>query len=118
MADLGKTQNVSGNNTNLANNIGYQEKTFSNISSNFAKEQILDTEILENDDYINNSQTSLIQGTQNYFLMRGKDVDCITTTYKFWTVTGAPDTDASEYVGAKCGASALQDIIVVFKYTQ
>ncbi len=48
-----------------------------------------------------------------YFLMRGHDVDCVTQpTYRYWTVTGTPDTTGSHYGGTKCGASPLADIVV------
>lgn len=51
-----------------------------------------------------------------YYLMRGRDVDCGSVTYRFWTVTGSPDTTGSQYVGSKCGSSPLTDIVIVKKY--
>jgi len=56
-------------------------------------------------------------GATLYFIMRGRDVDCGSVTYRSWTVSGTPDTTGSQYAGTKCGASALTDIVVVFTYT-
>jgi hypothetical protein len=53
-----------------------------------------------------------IVGTAQHYLMRGKDIDCGPTTYRYW-VTTSPDPTGSQYVGIKCGVSALQDIIIV-----
>lgn len=52
-----------------------------------------------------------------YFLMSGKDVDCGTVTYRVWVVTGLPDTFGAQYVGSKCGATALADVIVCHTWT-
>lgn len=54
-----------------------------------------------------------------FYIMRGRDVDCGTSppTYRVWTVTDEPDTTGAFYDGAKCGATALQDIVVVKKIT-
>jgi len=56
-------------------------------------------------------------GATIYYVMRGKDVDCGSVTYRTWTVSGSPDTTGSQYVGTKCGGSALTDIVVVLTYT-
>lgn len=53
--------------------------------------------------------------TTTFYIMRGKDVDCGSVTYRTWTVTSEPDTTGALYSGPKCGASALQDIIIVKK---
>jgi len=54
----------------------------------------------------------------NYFIMRGKDPDCGSPTYRFWTVTGTPDLTGASYSGTRCGATPLTDIVIVRKYTQ
>lgn len=51
-----------------------------------------------------------------YYEMRGKDIDCITPTYRYWTVVGAPDSTGALYVGAKCGISPLSNICIVRRY--
>lgn len=51
-----------------------------------------------------------------YYVMRGRDVDCVGLTYRYWVVVGSADTTGSQYTGAKCGVSALQDIIIINKY--
>lgn len=56
-------------------------------------------------------------GSVIYYVMRGRDVDCIPVTYRTWTVTGSPDATGSQYLGAKCGINPLTDIVVVHKYT-
>lgn len=55
-----------------------------------------------------------IQTVFNYYLMRGKDIDCVgpNPTYRVWVVEGSPDTTGSLYLGVKCGLSPLQDIVV------
>jgi len=67
-----------------------------------------------------NSVVSTIEPNTSitYFVMRGKDTECVSVTYYTWVVTGSPDTDGSEYSGPKCGTDPLEDIIVLFKYTQ
>ncbi len=52
-----------------------------------------------------------------YYVMRGRDVDCGVITYRTWTVQNAPDTTGAQYVGTKCGASALTDIVVIQMYS-
>lgn len=52
-----------------------------------------------------------------YYVMRGRDVDCGIITYRTWTVQNAPDTTGAQYVGTKCGASALTDIVVIQTYS-
>lgn len=64
------------------------------------------------------NQVELPQAIVTYYVMRAKDPDCGTTTYVTWVVQDSPDTDASEYIGSKCGMNSLEDIIVLFKYSQ
>ncbi len=53
-----------------------------------------------------------------YYLMRGKDINCPTQpTYRAWIVQGTPDTTGSQYVGTKCGASPLADIVIDATWT-
>lgn len=52
-----------------------------------------------------------------YYVMRGRDVDCGSLTYRTWTVQNAPDITGAQYAGPKCGASALAEIIVIQKYS-
>ena len=47
------------------------------------------------------------------FKMRGRDPDCGGIVYRTWVVTGAPDFMATSYVGARCGATPLSDVVVV-----
>lgn len=60
---------------------------------------------------------SEVTTTTTYFIMRGKDVDCLTTTYRTWKVADTPDTTGAQYVGTKCGLTNLADIIVLLKIT-
>jgi hypothetical protein len=53
---------------------------------------------------------------KTYYVMRGKDIDCVPVTYRIWTVLGAPDTAGSYYTGVKCGSSPLADVTIVSKY--
>ena len=53
---------------------------------------------------------------KTYYVMRGKDIDCVPVTYRVWTVLGAPDTTGSYYTGVKCGSSPLTDVTIVSKY--
>lgn len=71
-------------------------------------------------DITSNSTVSTIEPNTSitYFVMRGKDTECMSVTYYTWIVTGSPDTDGSEYAGPKCGLDPLADIVVLFKYTQ
>ncbi len=50
-----------------------------------------------------------------FYIMRGRDVDCGTPTYRIWSVTDEPDITGTFYSGPKCGASALSDIVVIKK---
>lgn len=50
-----------------------------------------------------------------YYIMRARDPDCITPTYRTWTVVDNPDLDGSLYDGARCGATPLTDIVVIKK---
>ncbi len=53
-----------------------------------------------------------------HYLMRARDPNCVTQpTYVYWTVTGAPDTTGSQYVGPRCGGSPLVDIVVEVTWT-
>lgn len=53
---------------------------------------------------------------KTYYVMRGRDIDCVPITYRIWTVVTSPDTNGLYYTGPKCGASALADITIVAKY--
>lgn len=47
-----------------------------------------------------------------HYLMQWKDVDCVTTTYRFWHVTESPDPTGIQYSGTKCGGSAITGAFV------
>lgn len=52
-----------------------------------------------------------IIGYTTYYFMRAQDPDCLpTVTYRYWTVTGTPDTTGALYIGTRCGASPLTNI--------
>jgi len=55
-------------------------------------------------------------GSITYYVMRGKDPDCGPVTYRTWTVENAPDTTGAQYIGTKCGANPLEDIVVILTY--
>ncbi|MCZ2224610.1 MAG: hypothetical protein LC122_13375 [Chitinophagales bacterium] len=55
--------------------------------------------------------------TITYFIMRGRDVDCPTITYRTWKVQDTPDSTGAQYSGTKCGPTNLADIIVLLKIT-
>lgn len=52
-----------------------------------------------------------------YYLMRGRDVDCASLTYRSWVVTDSPDFSASQYSGTRCGVTALAEIIILETWT-
>ena len=47
------------------------------------------------------------------YVMRGRDVDCGSLTYRTWSVLSAPDYTGASYVGARCGVTPLADVVVV-----
>lgn len=51
-----------------------------------------------------------------YYDMRGIDVDCMTPTYRYWTVRDTPDTTGALYYGTKCGATPLSNICIIRRY--
>lgn len=120
MADLGTTYGASGK-SSIEKSSGENSSLIKVTSESSDNIFIIDNNTFTSTsvDSIDSNLGDIIPNTSTtYFIMRGKDVDCVGTVYRFWTVTGSPDTDASEYAGVKCGISSLQDIIVVFKYTQ
>lgn len=51
--------------------------------------------------------------SQNYFMMRWLDVDCLpTVTYRVWVVTSLPDPTGVHYAGSKCGATAISGAVI------
>ena len=57
-------------------------------------------------------------GTIIYYVMRGRDIDCVPVTYRTWTVINTPDTTGVQYSGPKCGSNPLTDIVVTYSYTR
>lgn len=57
--------------------------------------------------------------TTTYFFMRARDPDCAPSppTYRYWVVTTVADANAAHYSGARCGGSALTDIVVERTWT-
>lgn len=119
MADLGSTLRVSGKST--------IEKASGGSSSDMVTSDKLESKFIS--DVTSFLITSVDSGSLNlgdttpttsttYFVMRGRDIDCVGVVYRFWTVTNNPDTTGASYVGVKCGLSSLTDIIVAFKYVQ
>lgn len=53
--------------------------------------------------------------TPTVYYMRGRDADCGTLTYRYWSVSGSPDWTGSGYTGIKCGATPLADIVLLRK---
>jgi hypothetical protein len=53
-----------------------------------------------------------------YYLMRARDPDCGSLTYRYWVVTGSPDTTGSKYTGARCGSDPLVDIVIEVTWKQ
>lgn len=51
--------------------------------------------------------------SRTIFLMRGRDVDCARLTYRYWRTFDAPDYAAAQYIGPKCGPSALVEVVVI-----
>lgn len=47
-----------------------------------------------------------------YYMMRWLDVDCVTPTYRVWVVTDTPDPTGTEYVGTKCGGTAISGAVI------
>lgn len=118
MADLGNIYGTSGK-SNIQLAVG--EINGTGFSSEFNKNSYLDDSYELSStpiDFKSNISNVIPNVMTTYFVMRGKDVDCVGIVYRTWTVTGAPDTTGAQYIGTKCGVSSLQDIIVLFKYTQ
>lgn len=55
-------------------------------------------------------------GVVTYYFMRAVDPDCPTLTYVSWVVQDQPDITGAQYVGARCGASALTDVTIAAKW--
>lgn len=45
--------------------------------------------------------------------MRGRDPDCAALTFRYWNAIGAPDFTGTLYVGPRCGANPLVEIVVM-----
>lgn len=61
-------------------------------------------------------RVSLPAAPVTYYKMRAVDQSCAPSppTYRTWVVIGSPDTNASQYSGAHCGAGvSFTDIVVV-----
>lgn len=117
MAELGLTEYFGVTTPLISKADGYAlpDGTQSyNLSANFS---VINTEIAKSQttQFIDRTKEN-IPDPGYYFVMRGKDIDCGSVTYRTWTVTGQPDTTAAFYTGPKCGANPLQDIVVVLKY--
>lgn len=87
--------------------------------SELANEYIF-TDFAISETFHSTSGYALLEGVDEntpviYYIMRARDPDCITPTYRTWTVVGTPDTDGSLYDGVRCGATPLTDIVVVKK---
>jgi hypothetical protein len=120
MAELGTSANVSKQDiTSLAKgDFGFYDKNtlhFNNQIEFFKDTLAKFTTDVRNTINIGNLEPETVT---TYFVMRGRDTECVSVTYYTWVVTGAPDTDGSEYSGPKCGTDPLEDIVVLFKYTQ
>lgn len=120
MAELGISANVSKQNiTSLAKgDIGFFDKTTLHLANNI--ESFKDILAKFTTDVRNTINIGALdpETVTTYFVMRGRDTECMSVTYYTWIVTGSPDTDGSEYSGPKCGLDPLADIVVLFKYTQ
>lgn len=56
-------------------------------------------------------------GPTTYYRMRARDVNAVELTYRYWTVTGAPDETAALYTGTYSGGSLnFSDITVIETY--
>lgn len=52
-----------------------------------------------------------------YYRMQWYDVDCMLfSTWRTWTVTGAPDPNGSYYSGPKCGATPITGATIAHKW--
>ena len=51
-----------------------------------------------------------------YYEMRGTDIDCVTPTYRYWTVVNQPDVTGAQYLGSKCGVNPLSNICIIRRY--
>jgi hypothetical protein len=57
--------------------------------------------------------------TYTYYQMRARDLNAGGVLYRYWTVTGEPDNDASSYTGPYSGVSRnFGDISVVYTFEQ
>lgn len=123
MADLGQTLYVGKTTPYITRADGYAPSDgYVGYSYNFqtilTSKEINSIASTQSIDYTEFSFPAPPPGTIIYYVMRGRDVDCGSVTYRTWTVTGSPDTTGSQYSGTKCGANPLEDIVVVHTYTR
>jgi len=97
----------------------------------FSQDLVFNRNVNISNDVVDNIYTSDLNNNKNvqltnlcgisgvssttFYVMRGKDIDCGGITYRTWTVTDEPDLTGALYSGPKCGASPLQDIVIVKK---
>jgi len=120
MAELGLSGSTTGQgSTTLATgDLGFREgsSTFKYQSDAINIRDYFDKYVIDPKFSVNIESVPISQPV-TYFVMRGLDPDCITVTYRFWTVSGSPDLSGASYSGPKCGVSSLTDIVVVHRYT-
>lgn len=54
-----------------------------------------------------------ITSATTHYKMRARDPDCPGIVYRTWVVQESPDFAAAQYVGLRCGVSALVEVVVV-----
>lgn len=57
-------------------------------------------------------ETPIVVSVTNYYKMRGKDVDCVSLTYRTWVVSGSPDPTGALYVGSRCGVTPFAEVVI------
>ncbi len=73
---------------------------------------VLDVMPSANQAHFSTKSGNLRSFTVTYYKMRARDVDCGSLTYRTWVVSGVPDPTGALYAGARCGVTALADVII------
>jgi len=68
--------------------------------------------------YVTRNEVAAGPSSVTTFWMRGRDPDCVGVVYRYWRVTSTPDFLAASYVGARCGATPLAEVVVLKQKTE
>lgn len=88
-----------------------------NVEVAFQSANKLTSTVIDRETYLYSFGVSQFVPIITKYIMRGKDVDCGSVTYRVWVVQDEPDISGAQYSGPKCGASPFTDIVILLKYT-